>query len=153
MRVLLAPDKFKGSLSALDVARHLAAGLQTNSPDVEVTLAPVADGLTEALIASLRAANLDVVSRNGVLPFRGTETQVDSIAERLEAWRSSPVTTCVWVPTTTLTLPSRYSPSAFFSEVSSQWKSTRRIGGSGSGDDDSSSSASASVKGFSMGCM
>ena len=44
MRVLLAPDKFKGSLSALDVARHLAAGLQASSPDVEVTLAPVADG-------------------------------------------------------------------------------------------------------------
>ena len=44
MRVLLAPDKFKGSLSALDVARHLAAGLQASSPDIEVTLAPVADG-------------------------------------------------------------------------------------------------------------
>ena len=35
MRVLLAPDKFKGSLSALDVARHLAAGLQAGSPDIE----------------------------------------------------------------------------------------------------------------------
>ena len=35
-------------------------------------------------------------------------------------------------PTTTLTRPSRYSPSAFFSEVSSQWKSTIRTGGSGS---------------------
>jgi eukaryotic-like serine/threonine-protein kinase len=50
----------------------------------EPDLAPVADGLTEALIASLRAANLDVVSRNGVLPFRGTKTPVDSIADRLE---------------------------------------------------------------------
>jgi glycerate 2-kinase len=44
MRVLLAPDKFKGSLSALDVARHLAAGLRVSSPDLEVRLAPVADG-------------------------------------------------------------------------------------------------------------
>ena len=44
MRVLLAPDKFKGSLSALEVARHLAAGLQASAPDVEVILAPVADG-------------------------------------------------------------------------------------------------------------
>ena len=65
--------------------------------------------------------------------------------------RSSPVTTCVCVPATALTRPSRYSPSAFFSEVNSQWKSTRRIGGSGS--DASSSSASASVNGFSIGCM
>ena len=47
--------------------------------------------------------------------------------------RSSPVTTCVCVPTTALTRPSRCSPSAFFSDVSSQWKSTSRIGGSGSG--------------------
>jgi glycerate 2-kinase len=44
MRVLLAPDKFKGSLSALDVARHLAAGLKVSAPDLEVILAPVADG-------------------------------------------------------------------------------------------------------------
>ena len=44
MRVLLAPDKFKGSLSALQVARHLAAGLEVSSPEVEVILAPVADG-------------------------------------------------------------------------------------------------------------
>ena len=64
---------------------------------------------------------------------------------------SSPVTTCVCVPTTTLTRPSRYSPSAFFSEVSQQWKSTRRTGGSCS--DDSSSSRSASAIGFSICCM
>jgi hypothetical protein len=67
--------------------------------------------------------------------------------------RSSPVTTWVWVPTTTLTRPSRYRPRAFFSDVSSQWKSTRRIGGSGSGAVDSSSKVSASVKGLSIGCM
>jgi hypothetical protein len=57
----------------------------------------------------------------------------------------------VCVPTTALTRPSRYRPSAFFSDVSSQWKSTRRIGGSGS--DDSSSRRSMSVNGFSIGCM
>ena len=28
MRIVIAPDKFKGSLSAPDVARHLEAGLQ-----------------------------------------------------------------------------------------------------------------------------
>ena len=49
--------------------------------------------------------------------------------------------------------PVEIEPSAFFSDVSSQWKSTRRIGGNGSGAEDSSSSASASVNGFSIGCM
>src|SRR5687767_2284583 len=47
-------------------------------------LGPIADGLTEGLISSLRAAKLDVVSRNGVLPFRGTEIPVDSIASLLQ---------------------------------------------------------------------
>jgi len=47
-------------------------------------LAPVADGITEALIDQLsRIRSLDVVSRNGVLPFRGTETRADSIARTL----------------------------------------------------------------------
>ena len=78
---------FAGSRSALLSPAELArarkvAVLYFGYPEPD--LAPVADGLTEALIASLRAANLDVVSRNGVLPFRGTQTPVDSIAERLE---------------------------------------------------------------------
>jgi glycerate 2-kinase len=44
MRVLVAPDKFKGSLTAAQVARHVAAGLQAAVPDVEVDRLPVADG-------------------------------------------------------------------------------------------------------------
>jgi glycerate kinase len=44
MRVLLAPDKFKGSLSALKVAQHLAAGLTRSLPGLDVVQAPVADG-------------------------------------------------------------------------------------------------------------
>lgn len=44
MRVVIAPDKFKGSLSAPDVARHLSAGLQQAVADFEAILIPVADG-------------------------------------------------------------------------------------------------------------
>lgn len=45
MRVVIAPDKFKGSLSAPDVARHLELGLQAAAGgNLEVTLIPVADG-------------------------------------------------------------------------------------------------------------
>ncbi|WP_426997126.1 glycerate kinase [Pseudarthrobacter sp. N5] len=45
MRVVIAPDKFKGSLSAPDVARHLEAGLQAVAGgNLEVTKIPVADG-------------------------------------------------------------------------------------------------------------
>ena len=44
MRVLIAPDKFKGSLTAAEAAEALAAGLRRAAPDVEVDCCPVADG-------------------------------------------------------------------------------------------------------------
>jgi glycerate kinase len=45
MRVVIAPDKFKGSLSAPDVARHLETGLQRAcGGNLEVLRIPVADG-------------------------------------------------------------------------------------------------------------
>ncbi|OFI37097.1 glycerate kinase [Arthrobacter sp. SW1] len=50
MRVVIAPDKFKGSLSAPEVAQHLAAGLEsafaaaTAADQLTTTLIPVADG-------------------------------------------------------------------------------------------------------------
>ena len=45
----------------------------------------VADGLTEALIERLSdVRSLDVVSRNGVAPFRGTDVTPDSVARALE---------------------------------------------------------------------
>lgn len=42
--VLVSPDKFKGSLTAPEVARHIAAGLQRARPAVPLVLLPVADG-------------------------------------------------------------------------------------------------------------
>ena len=44
MRVVIAPDKFKGSLRAAEVATAIARGLRRAAPDVELTLLPVADG-------------------------------------------------------------------------------------------------------------
>ncbi len=43
-RVLLAPDKFRGSLTAPEAAAAFAHGVRQVVPDVEVTLRPVADG-------------------------------------------------------------------------------------------------------------
>jgi glycerate kinase len=42
--VVLAPDKFKGTLTAAQVAAHLAAGLGRVRPEVPVVRVPVADG-------------------------------------------------------------------------------------------------------------
>lgn len=55
MKIVIAPDKFKGSLSAEEVAAVLANGLE-EMPDAETVRRPMADGgegTTEALIASL----------------------------------------------------------------------------------------------------
>jgi len=54
-RVLLAPDKFKGSLTAGEVAAHLAAGLRRAVPGVVVSELPVADGGEGTLEAALAA--------------------------------------------------------------------------------------------------
>ncbi|MFH9980910.1 glycerate kinase [Streptomyces sp. NPDC017179] len=43
-RVLVAADKFKGSLTAVQVAERVTAGLRRVAPDVEVEALPVADG-------------------------------------------------------------------------------------------------------------
>lgn len=43
-RVLIAADKFKGSLTAVEVAEHVAAGLRRVVPGVEAVPLPVADG-------------------------------------------------------------------------------------------------------------
>lgn len=54
-RVLLAPDKFKGTLTAAEVADHLAAGIGSVRPDVEVVVVPVSDGGDGLLDAAHRA--------------------------------------------------------------------------------------------------
>ncbi|GAB3970478.1 glycerate kinase [Actinoallomurus acanthiterrae] len=42
--VVIAPDKFKGSLTAPQVAAHVAAGLRRVHPEMRLTALPVADG-------------------------------------------------------------------------------------------------------------
>jgi glycerate kinase len=44
MRILIAPDKFKGSLSAKQVAENIALGIRDVIPDAQIEIAPVADG-------------------------------------------------------------------------------------------------------------
>lgn len=44
MKIAIAPDSFKGSMTALEVAQQIALGLKTSIPDVEVVKIPMADG-------------------------------------------------------------------------------------------------------------
>lgn len=55
MKILLAPDSFKGSLSAPEVAAYLCEGILRVQPEAEVDMLPVADG-GEGTCAAIVAA-------------------------------------------------------------------------------------------------
>ena len=57
MRVVIAPDSFKGSLTSVEVASALAAGWLAARPDDEVLMAPLADGGEGTLVAVAAAGD------------------------------------------------------------------------------------------------
>jgi glycerate kinase len=55
MRIVIAPNAFKGSLSAVDAAEAIAEGVRAAAPDADIVLVPIADGgdgTVDALIAA-----------------------------------------------------------------------------------------------------
>ena len=55
MKIVIAPDSFKESLSALDVALHIREGFRAVYPDADYVVLPVADGgegTVDALVAA-----------------------------------------------------------------------------------------------------
>ena len=59
-RVVIAPDKFKGSLTAVAAAEAIAAGVRDALPDAEIVSCPVADG-GEGTLDVLEAAGARIV--------------------------------------------------------------------------------------------
>jgi len=69
VRILIAPDKFKGSLSAPAAAGAIARGLRAVWPDAQLDLAPIADGgegFAESLAVALGAEWVDVASQDAL---------------------------------------------------------------------------------------
>jgi glycerate 2-kinase len=66
-RVVLAPDKFKGSLTAAEVADALAAGMVGVLPQLETIRLPVADG-GDGTVAAALSAGFDKVIVDAVGP-------------------------------------------------------------------------------------
>src|SRR6266566_4677009 len=55
MRIVIAPNAFKGSLSALDAAEAIAEGVRVAAADADLVLVPIADGgdgTVDALVAA-----------------------------------------------------------------------------------------------------
>lgn len=55
MRIVIAPDKFKGSLAAHEVAAAIARGIRRANPAIDIAQIPMADG-GEGTVAALVAA-------------------------------------------------------------------------------------------------
>ncbi len=55
MRIIVAPQEFKGSLTAIEAARAIATGLRAALPDAEIVEVPMSDGgpgLVDAMLAA-----------------------------------------------------------------------------------------------------
>ena len=66
MKIVLAPDSFKGSLSAEAVCAALEAGLRRVLPDAEIVRRPMADGgegTLDAVLAALKATDKNTGAR------------------------------------------------------------------------------------------
>lgn len=58
MRILVAPDKFKGTLTGAEAAEAMAAGVRRVLPEADITLQPIADGGEGTLEAVLAAGGV-----------------------------------------------------------------------------------------------
>ena len=69
MRILIAPDSFKESLTAIEVAHAIARGLKHELPDAEFDLVPIADGGEGTVDAIVGAVSGAVVSCEVIGPL------------------------------------------------------------------------------------
>lgn len=63
MRIILAPQEFKGSLTAIEAARAMALGIRDALPRAEIVEAPMSDGgpgLVDAMLAAKGGRRIDV---------------------------------------------------------------------------------------------
>lgn len=99
-RFLIAPDKFKGSLTAVEAADAIAAGIRRMDPDAELDLCPIADGgegFMETLISTLRGKWITcpavdplgraIESRYVLAETSGGLTAILEMAETAGLWR------------------------------------------------------------------
>jgi len=77
LKVVVAPDKFKGSLTAVEAARAMADGVRDAEPEAEVLVSPMADG-GEGTVDAIAAATGAQTRReevSGPLPGQAVTAQ------------------------------------------------------------------------------
>ena len=88
MKIVVAPDKFKGSLPATEVAAAIAAGLRAELPAAELVTVPVADGGDGTVDAAV-AAGFERVPVTVDGPT-GEPVRASYARRRRRCWRSRP---------------------------------------------------------------
>jgi len=102
MHILIAPDKFKGSLSAREVADNIAMGLRDVLPSATIEIVPVADGGegTAEVICQIRGGEWvecdshDALGREITARYVWLRDQSAALMEMSEAagmWRIAPL--------------------------------------------------------------
>ena len=71
MKIVIAPQSFKGSLSAMEAAKAIAKGVLAAEPEAEIALVPVADGGDGTLNALVDSSNGQVFRLRMYVPFAG----------------------------------------------------------------------------------
>lgn len=69
MRIVVAPDSFKGSVSAVETAKAIEKGIKTVFPEAEVIKVPIGDGGEGTVEALVTATNGKLVYQNVVGPL------------------------------------------------------------------------------------
>ncbi len=69
MKIIIAPDSFKGSLTATQAAESIAAGVRRALPDAELALIPLADGGEGTVEALVKATGGRVVPAEATDPL------------------------------------------------------------------------------------
>ncbi|MCX7885164.1 MAG: glycerate kinase [Caloramator sp.] len=67
MKILVLPDKFKGSLSAIEVCKNIESGIKKVFPDADIENVPMADGgegTVEALVDATKGKIIKVTIRD-----------------------------------------------------------------------------------------
>src|SRR5882724_10121814 len=78
MKIVIAPDKFKGCLTASQAADAIAAGVRRADPTIEIDLCPMADGGEGTVAALIAATGGRIVTQKvtGPLPRMKVDAQI-----------------------------------------------------------------------------
>jgi len=87
MKIVLAPDKFKGSLTAPQVAEAMARGVRRVLPGAEIDICPMADGGEGTVAALVAATGGRIVTRRvtGPLPEMRVEAEFGVLGDGVTA--------------------------------------------------------------------